>query len=96
MTKDIDELPFEIEGDEQERQKMILRMEWKIWKYFVGKSIIHPIWGRGTICKYVKGRRSNEIWEQECFIVNFDEHGEERIPLDALEMSLSKYNIKNK
>ena len=88
----IDEVPFEIEGDDQAHQRMLMRVDWKSWKYFVGLSIVHPIWGKGTIIKYVKEKSENTIWSKICFIANFEEQGEKRFSLNTLVESLKKHN----
>lgn len=86
----IDEVPFEIEGDDQAHQRMLMRVDWKSWKYFVGLTIVHPIWGKGTIIKYVKEKSENTIWSKICFIANFEEQGEKRFSLNTLIESLRK------
>lgn len=80
----VDETPFEIEGSDVEQKQMNLRVICRQWKFFEGKKIQHPIWGKGSITKFVKDTKIWPCWEQEYFIVNFEGHGEERIPVNAL------------
>lgn len=88
----VDAVPFEVEGDDQEHQRMLMRVEWKTWKFFVGKSIVHPRWGKGIITKYVRERPEGATWTQVYFIMSFEGHGEERVPLNTLVESLRKHN----
>ena len=88
----VDDIPFEVEGDEKEHQRMLMRAQLQSWKYFVGKSIIHPKWGKGTISGYVKDKPEGAVWEQTYFIVSFEGHGEQRVSSNALLNSLCGRN----